>query len=237
MDVLTEGNILDESDLTLLHAYALKLEDRLTDEAFNKLRFAFPQSPIDTLKNTQKRVRFLSGFQPVHYHCCPSSCVCYTGPYETLDKCPKCNTDRYKADGMTPQAIFEYLPIIPRLRAMLASSSCATKMQYRSKHEHDPTKITDIFDGTHYHSLRETFIMISDEELQHVFFLILVTLHLGYPQMVLVPSNAVPRLHGQLFYSIITSLLKSGFSSGTSFRLESSLDQRNPVILIHFYGP
>jgi hypothetical protein len=170
MDVLTEGNILDESDLTLLRAYALKLEERLTDKAFNKLRFIYPQAPIDSLKNTEKRVQFLSGFQPVRYHCCPSSCVCYTGPYETLKKCPKCNTDRYKADGTTPQAIYEYLPIIPRLRAMLASTSYATKMQYRSKHETDPTKITDIFDGTHYHSLRETFITIGDEELPTWFF-------------------------------------------------------------------
>jgi hypothetical protein len=52
----TEGNILDESDMILLCAYALKLEERLTDKAFNKLHFVFPQSPIDSLKNTEKRV-------------------------------------------------------------------------------------------------------------------------------------------------------------------------------------
>jgi Transposase family tnp2 len=144
-DVLTEGNILDESDPTLLHAYALKLEEHLTDKAFNKLRFIFPQSPIDSLKNTEKCVQFLSSFQPVRYHCCPSSCICYTGPYKTLKKCPKCNTDCYKADGTTPQAIFEYLPIIPHLHTMLASTSHATKMQYWSKHEADPTKLTNIF--------------------------------------------------------------------------------------------
>jgi hypothetical protein len=149
----TEGNILDESDMTLLHAYALKLEECLTDKAFNKLRFVFPQSPIDSLKNTEKRVQFLSGSQPTRYHCCPSSCVCYTGPYETLEKCQKCNTDHYRVDGTTPQSVFEYLPIIPRLCAMLASTSYATKMQYQSKHEADPTKLTDIFDGTHYCSL------------------------------------------------------------------------------------
>ena len=62
MDILTEGNILNESDLALLHAYALKLEDHLTDKTFNKSCFAFPQSLIDTLKNTQKHVQFLSGF-------------------------------------------------------------------------------------------------------------------------------------------------------------------------------
>jgi len=165
MDVLTEGNILDESDLTLLHAYALKLEECLTDKVFNKLCFAFPQSPIDSLKNTEKCVQFLSGFQPVCYCFCPSSCICYTGPYKTLTKCPKCNTDCYKANGTTPQAIYEYLPIIPCLCTMLVSTSYAMKMQYWSKHEADPTKITNIFDGTHYRSLQEMFIMIGTEEL------------------------------------------------------------------------
>jgi hypothetical protein len=128
MPLLIEGNILDESDLTLLCAYALKLEECLTDMAFNKLHYAFPQSSINSLKNTEKHVQFLSGFQPMCYHCCPSSCVCYTGPYKALTKCPKCNTNCYKADKKTPQAYFEYLPIIPHLHAMLASPSYARKM-------------------------------------------------------------------------------------------------------------
>jgi hypothetical protein len=53
---------------------------------------------------------------------------------------------------------------------MLASSSYARKMQYRSKREHDPTTITDIFDGTQYRSLLETFITIGDEELPTWYF-------------------------------------------------------------------
>ena len=53
---------------------------------------------------------------------------------------------------------------------MLASTSYATKMQYQSKHEADPMKIADIFDGTHYRSLREMFITIGDEELPTWFF-------------------------------------------------------------------
>ena len=216
MDVLTEGNILDESDLTLLHAYALKLEECLTDKVFNKLRFAFPQAQIDSLKNTEKHVQFLLGFQPVCYYCCPSSCVCYTGPYETLKKCPKCNTDHYKANGMTPQAIYEHLPIIPCLRTMLASTSYAMKMQYRSKCKADPTKIMDIFHGTHYCLLQETFITIGNEELPTWFFSDPHNIALGLSADGFGPS-AIPRLHGQLFYSIITSLQKSGFSRGTSF--------------------
>jgi hypothetical protein len=53
---------------------------------------------------------------------------------------------------------------------MVSNSSYAKKMQYRSKHQHDPTKITDIFDGAHYRSLLETPVTIGDEELPMWFF-------------------------------------------------------------------
>ena len=165
-----EGKLLDKSDLTLLRAYTLKVEDGITNATFNKLRFAFPQAPLDSIKSTEKRVQFLSGFQPVRYACCISSCVCFTGPFETLQQCPKCKADRYKADGTTPRSYFEYLPIIPRLRAMVANSKYAEKMQYWSNHMHDPTKVTDIFDGTHYTSLLGKFVTIGDEQLPMWFF-------------------------------------------------------------------
>jgi hypothetical protein len=170
MTILIGGRILDESDLTLLRSYALKLNGGLTDSAFDKLRWAFPQAPVESLKNTEKRVQSLSGFLPVNYHCCPNSCVCYTNQYETLTKCPSCNTDRYEADGTTPRASFAYLPLIPRIRAMLANPHHARKMQYRSQRVRDPMKVSDIFDGTHYCLLQETFVTIDDEELPTWFF-------------------------------------------------------------------
>ena len=168
-NAVSEGKLLDESDLSLLWAYALKVEDGLTDKMFNKFCFVFPQASINTLKNTEKCSQFLSGFQPVCYDCCPSSCVCFTGPYETLSKCPKCDTDQYKDDG-TPQAYFKYLSIIPHLHAVIGNSHYARKMQYQSKHHQDPTKMTDIFDGDHYHSLQESFVTIAGEELPTWFF-------------------------------------------------------------------
>ena len=123
-----EGKLLDKSDLTLLRAYTLKVEDGITNVTFNKLCFTFPQAPLDTIKSVEKQVQFLSGFQPVCYSCCISSCVCFTGPYENLQQCPKCNADCYKADGTTPCAYFKYLPIIPCLQAMVANSIYARKM-------------------------------------------------------------------------------------------------------------
>jgi len=71
--------------LSLLHAYTLKVEDGLTDKTFNKLHFAFPQASIDTLKNTEKHIQSLSGFQPMHYNCCPSLHICYTGELLQLE--------------------------------------------------------------------------------------------------------------------------------------------------------
>jgi Transposase family tnp2 len=53
---------------------------------------------------------------------------------------------------------------------MVSNSSYAKKIQYQSKHQNDPTKITDIFDGAHYHSLLETPVTIGDEELSMWFF-------------------------------------------------------------------
>ena len=64
---LSEGKLLNESDLTLLHAYTLKVEDGITNATFNKFRFAFPQAPLNSIKSTEKQVQFLSGFQPVRY--------------------------------------------------------------------------------------------------------------------------------------------------------------------------
>ena len=60
-----EGKLQNEADLTLIHAYALKINHGLTNDAYNSLCFLFPQAPLDSLKNTEKRIQFLSGFQPV----------------------------------------------------------------------------------------------------------------------------------------------------------------------------
>jgi len=43
-------------------------------------------------------------------------------------------------------------------------------MQYRASRQHDPTKVTDIFDGAHYSLLRESFVTVGGEELPNWFF-------------------------------------------------------------------
>jgi hypothetical protein len=61
-------------------------------------------------------------------------------------------------------------PIILCLWAMVVNFTYAKKMQYQSNHVHDPTKVTNIFNGTHYTSLLGKFITIGNEELPASFF-------------------------------------------------------------------
>lgn len=166
----SDGALIGDEDMSLLRAYSLKVDEHLTDSVFNKLRFVFPSAYLQPLKPTIRRIQFLSGFQPVRYDCCKNSCVCFTGAYEKLNNCPNCDASRFKSDG-TPHKYFEYLPLIPRLRAMAANRTLATKMRYRAhEHVYNPQKVVDVFDGAHYRSLLETPVSVAEEELPFWFF-------------------------------------------------------------------
>jgi hypothetical protein len=59
---LSEGKLLNESNLTLLQAYTLKVKDGVRNTTLNKFCFAFPQAPLNSIKSTERWVQFLSGF-------------------------------------------------------------------------------------------------------------------------------------------------------------------------------
>jgi hypothetical protein len=53
---------------------------------------------------------------------------------------------------------------------MVADFTYAKKMQYRSNHVCNPTKVTNIFDSAHYTLLLGEFVIIGDKELSAWFF-------------------------------------------------------------------
>jgi hypothetical protein len=149
------ANYLDEADLSLLRKYILKTEQHLTEKTFALLQAVFPTSPHSTLEVTRKRVRELSGFQSRHYSCCINSCICFVGPYKDLTKCPHCHEVARDVKGK-PRHVFAYLPLIPRLQAMVANDERSKKMNYRGSYKHESGNIRDVFDGSHYqHLLRK----------------------------------------------------------------------------------
>ncbi|KAI0039305.1 hypothetical protein FA95DRAFT_1465069, partial [Auriscalpium vulgare] len=164
---------LSESDLDMLRAFALKVEDNLSAATFGKMRYAFPRTGLDTLDNTKARMSFLSGFKAaVRYDCCINSCICYTGPYADLTECPHCHEARRKSNG-EPRKYFSYMPLIPRLSSLFSNRDHATRMRYRA-HEHmqarQDGKTTDIFDGIHYRTLLGQRVTIDETKYAHTYF-------------------------------------------------------------------
>ncbi|PPR05927.1 hypothetical protein CVT24_006665, partial [Panaeolus cyanescens] len=79
---------LDEVDAAVTRRYIFKVEGHLSERLFNQLPQVYPDTPHESLKRTKKHIESLSGFNSVRYDCCVDSCVCFTGTFKDLDKCP-----------------------------------------------------------------------------------------------------------------------------------------------------
>jgi len=147
-----EFSILDH-DLDILRPFGMKIRNNLTASTFHEMSHNFSKAGMENLAKTRSRVRALSRFEPVKFACCINSCICYTGLYADLDKCPKCGTSRLNESGRA-RRIFSYMPLIPRLRALMSNRTYASHLQYHAD-EHAKTRrpgtITDIFDGRGRH--------------------------------------------------------------------------------------
>lgn len=161
---------LEASDIAILRQYSYKLRHHLTDAAYRDLPFAMPDSHIPSLEIAQTRIAHLAGFKPEIFDCCPNVCMCYTGPYAEDDQCRICHTPRYSANGRARKR-FTYLPLIPRLKAMLASRAVASKMTYRAEgHKPVDGEISDFMDSKRYQRLKREYVVINHRTLPHKFF-------------------------------------------------------------------
>jgi len=165
---------LSENDMAILRAYTFKVDEHLTDQAFAKISFAFPNECIPTVDVCKSRIQFLSGFKPKRYDCCINSCCCFAGEHKDLNCCPYCGEDRYKTDRKgkrKPRKVFNYLPFIPRLVAMYANTTKAKERRYRAfEHTHTPGRITDIFDSQIYRRLLGEKVVIDGKTASHEYF-------------------------------------------------------------------
>jgi len=42
------------------------------------------------------KAKALAEIEPLWFDCCVASCICYTGHYASLEKCPHCNEPRFR---------------------------------------------------------------------------------------------------------------------------------------------
>src|SRR5258708_688763 len=69
--------------------------------------------------------------------------------------------------------MFSYMPLIPRLCALMSNHTHTTHLQYRADEHaknHRPGTITDIFDGHHYCSLLGERVVVGDRTYPHNYF-------------------------------------------------------------------
>jgi hypothetical protein len=158
-------------DLSILCPFMFKIRNNLATSTFNEMSHIFPRIDVKDLNKTWSHVQTLSCFKPMEFACCINLCICYTGLYANLNKCPNCNT-LHLASGLA-RWTFSYMPLIPWLHAFMLNCLYATYLQYHAeKHlrTHISGKTTDIFDGLHYLELLREHIVVKDWRLPHTYF-------------------------------------------------------------------
>ena len=166
---------LNDADYADVCAFNYYISNGLTRDAYKTLRRAFPKhlGNLQSLFKVQKKIAALSGLKPKYADCCINSCCCYTGPWKDHNRCPfpECQEPRFDKFGK-PRKQFQYLPIIPRLKAFFLDQEMAGKMQYRHKltKKLPRDKVTDVFDGSLYNELRQKHVKVNGKDLPHEYF-------------------------------------------------------------------
>jgi hypothetical protein len=115
------------------------------------------------------RLAILADIEPVLYDCCIGSCIAYLGRYEHHEQCPFCKEARYNSKRK-PRRVFMYLPLIPRLKAYFNNPEVIQQLSYRHQYEHEPGRIHDVFDGSHYRGLLQKNVIIDGVEQPYKYF-------------------------------------------------------------------
>jgi len=162
---------LSAYDLAICQAFAYKVQTNTTDEDFQKLPYAFPsETPLPKLDTIHSRVTFLAGFKLELYDHCPNTCCCFVGLHVNLSKCPFCGKAQYHPDGRAWQ-LYSYIPIIPCLVTFMGNRHSVEEIKYRAHgHQHIPGTTTDVFDGSHYRSLKGQHVKLHGQKLAHKYF-------------------------------------------------------------------
>ncbi|OBZ65434.1 hypothetical protein A0H81_14606 [Grifola frondosa] len=132
---------LDISDPILRLSLDIYLAvDRSSNQTYNDIRDAllrYNQSieiyTHDTIKN---KVKELTGVYSLPTDQCVNTCLAFTGPFETMDKCPVCGEARYdplKPEKKIPRCVFHTILLGPQVQASRRTKQGAQEAQYRAE--------------------------------------------------------------------------------------------------------
>jgi hypothetical protein len=122
---------------------------------------------IKSLKATRHYLQSQFNIHIKRFHRCNNNCMVFIGDNLLRRQCRYCKTPRFFNDdgenaaseffpdvvsyaNLSPRAVYEYIPIIPRLQLLYANSEYAGKMRYPQDLKKNPWDegIRDIWEGS-----------------------------------------------------------------------------------------
>ncbi|KAF8625281.1 hypothetical protein AX15_005464 [Amanita polypyramis BW_CC] len=92
---------------------------------------------LDSYHVIKRKIEGATTVTQLRIDMCINNCVAFTGPSKELDKCPKCNEDRYEEIRKTkkkwPRKQFYTIPLGPQIQAMWRTPEGADRMRYRNR--------------------------------------------------------------------------------------------------------
>ncbi|PVF91125.1 hypothetical protein CPB86DRAFT_720041, partial [Serendipita vermifera] len=122
--------------------------------------------PISSPYLMKKKLEDFSGLTAKVYHCCINSCVCFTGPLSSEQKCPVCEQPRLDSHQQ-PRKKFMYLPLIPRLQSFFKSPELIDQLTYRTSLGAFDGIYRDVFDSEHFRQLLNRNVTIEGKTYSH----------------------------------------------------------------------
>ncbi|EKM84453.1 transposase 21 superfamily [Agaricus bisporus var. burnettii JB137-S8] len=108
-----------------------------SEETYETFRKAYlrrhPDQSFLSHDQVKRRLSSFSGVTPIYQDMCLNSCIGFTGPYSSLDACPKCASPRFYQDTQRPQKQFMTIPIGPIIQALYSSPTVSQEMHYLEK--------------------------------------------------------------------------------------------------------
>jgi Transposase family tnp2 len=167
---LSGNDIITETDRDNIRAFKLKMFGNVTRRTFDQMRRAFQHKlEIKSEYAMVRRIALLAGIETIQYDCCVNSHILFTGQYEHLESCPFCHEPRYTRDRKARRS-WNYIPLIPRLKSFYENLAMIEKLSYRRRYEHDPAKIRDVFDSTHYRKLLGQNVVVDGIKRPYTYF-------------------------------------------------------------------
>lgn len=155
--------------------YKFKAANGLANSAFDELLLEikdmlpevnnFPES-LYTIK------KFLKGFDLGYekIHACINDCCLFRKEKEHMERCPKCDASRWKANSRTkkinkgvPAKVLRYFPIVPRIQRMFLSAKIGEQLTWHSTHHSQDGMMRHPVDSIQWHIVDQKWPAFASE--------------------------------------------------------------------------